>query len=56
MSLTPEQTEIRFRCLELAVGYGAPDLCEQFLAFVTGKSDQTPRQAIDAALDAANVR
>ena len=53
--MTPEETEIRFRCLELAVRAGAPDLREQFLAFVTGKADQTPRQIIDAALDKAGV-
>jgi hypothetical protein len=37
--VTPDQTELRLRCLELAVRAGAPELREQFLAFVTGESD-----------------
>lgn len=49
--LTQEQQELRLRILDLAVRAGSPDLCRHFLDFVTGKSDQSPRQAIDAALD-----
>lgn len=47
--------EMRIEALRLAVAAGHPDLCQRFYEFLTGKSDQTPRQIIDAALEAANV-
>lgn len=54
--------EIRLECLRLAnAGFGErpEDIVVRSRAyydFLTGKSDQTPRQIIDAALEAANVR
>ena len=47
--------EMRIEALRLAVAAGQPDLHIAFYEFLTGKSDQTPRQIIDAALEAANV-
>ncbi|MCB4863199.1 hypothetical protein K7W03_26865 [Sphingobium sp. PNB] len=53
--------EIRLECLRLAnAGFGElpSDIVSRARAyhdFLTGKSDQTPRQIIDAALEAANV-
>lgn len=41
--------------LRLAVEAGDPGLRQQFYEFLTGKSDQTPRQIIEGALEAANV-
>lgn len=51
----PDQ-EMRLECLRLAVQMQLPDMAREFYAFVTGASDQTPREQIDAALDKANVR
>lgn len=59
MALSPPDQEMRFRCLRLAVERqtGAPIAdAHKFHDFVTGKSDQTPRQMIDAALDQADVK
>jgi hypothetical protein len=47
---------IRLEALRLAVQAGDPHFRHQFYDFLTGASDQTPRQIIDAALDAVNVR
>ncbi|MCB4862977.1 hypothetical protein K7W03_25680 [Sphingobium sp. PNB] len=53
--------EIRLECLRLAnAGFGErpEDIVARARAyhvFLTGKSDQTPRQIIDAALDKAGV-
>lgn len=55
MIVTPHNESLRLEALRLAVAAGKPELRQQFLDFLTGKSDQTPRQIIDAALEAANV-
>ncbi len=49
---------LRLRCLELATGVpGEPvETARRFYAFVTAEDAKTPRQLIDAALEAANVR
>jgi hypothetical protein len=57
---TPEEQEMRFRCLQLAHGHEwAPmdvvSRAKDYYAFVTGQPAQTPRQMINAALDKANV-
>lgn len=48
---------LRMGCLELAVkAPGDPlETARQFYAFVTGEDAKTPRQIIDAALEAAGV-
>jgi hypothetical protein len=50
---------LRLRCLELALsqGHGDPVIdAGKFVDFITGEPAKTPRQLIDAALEAANVR
>lgn len=59
--LTPEQTELRLQCLHLAVnGYSEHPTetvkrAQAYHDFLTGKSNQTPREVIDAALTKAGV-
>lgn len=58
MTSNPDHA-LRIRCLELATQTqaGEPvDIARQFYAFVVGEDNRTPRQIIDAALEAANVR
>ncbi|WP_176482815.1 hypothetical protein [Sphingobium sp. D43FB] len=52
--LSPDEF-LRLEALRLAVQAGQPPLRQHFYEFLTGKSDRTPRQIIDAALEAANV-
>jgi hypothetical protein len=56
--MTEQQEELRLRCLELAVRAPGDPLrnARDFHAFVTGEDAKTPRQLIDTALEAANVR
>lgn len=59
MNQDPSITAIRLQCLELAVKNDCGDPvaeAERMFAFVTGAQTKTPRQLIDAALEAANVR
>ena len=53
----PEQL-LRLKCLELALQAPGDPMtnARDFHAFVTGEDSKTPRQLIDAALEAANVR
>ncbi|MEA3050455.1 MAG: hypothetical protein QOG84_2291 [Sphingomonadales bacterium] len=56
--MTDAEREIRERCLETAVRadpVNALELARQFLAFVTGESDLTPRRRVEALLDEAGV-
>lgn len=55
MSRLFDDRDIRLEALRLAVKAGDAGLRQSFYEFLTGKSDQTPRQIIDAALEAANV-
>ena len=55
MSHLMNDREIRLEALRLAVQAGNADLRQPFYEFLVGKSDQTPRQIINAALEAANV-
>lgn len=54
--------QLRLECLRLAhAGNSEPveytvQCAQLYYDFLTGKSDQTQRQIIDAALDVANVR
>lgn len=55
---SPADEELRARLIELAARsdpYGAVKLATEYLAFVKGETDLTPRQKIDAALEAAGV-
>lgn len=60
----PEQQQVAFDCLALTLKHSpghtnASDVltvADQFYAFVTGLPSKTPREQIDAALDAADVR
>lgn len=56
--MTEYQEELRLKCLELAVRAPGDPMANarDFHAFVTGEDAKTPRQVIDAALEAANVR
>lgn len=56
-----EERDIRLACLKLAhEASHSPDevvrRADAYAAFVLGQPVQTPRQIIDAALEAANVR
>ncbi len=53
--MTILDNEQRQLALRLAVEARQPELRQEFYEFLTGKSDQTPRQIIDATLEAANV-
>lgn len=56
--MSPHEQEMRARILEMASRadpHGAVDLARGYLAFVTGESDQSPREKIDAALEVAGV-
>ena len=56
-ALSPDR-QLRLECLRLAVDTHDPDkiaVARRFYAFVACEDDQTPRQRIDAALDAADV-
>jgi hypothetical protein len=66
MRTSQEDREMRIRCLEIATGSQisvSPDFdaagvvyrARAYYDFVTGTSDLTPRQKIDAALDQSNV-
>lgn len=53
-----EDQALRLRCLELALGAPGVDViehAERFYSFVTEAKAKTPRQMIDAALEAAGV-
>lgn len=53
------QEQLRIEALRLALQYGADDpvaVAERFYAFLSGQPTKTPRQLIDAALEAADVR
>lgn len=53
----PTDQALRLRCLELAVEARADvDAARRYYAFVTGEDAKTPRQIIDAALEATGVR
>ncbi len=58
-ALSDYERDQRLECLKLAVeSTGSADavaLARDFYAFVTGESDKSPREIIDAALDQANV-
>jgi hypothetical protein len=56
--MTEQQEQLRLKCLELAVQASGDPMtnARDFHAFVTGEDAKTPRQVIDAALEAANVR
>ena len=56
--MTFDQEQLRLKCLELAVQAPGDPMtnARDFHAFVTGEAEKTPRQVIDAALEAANVR
>lgn len=56
--MTEQEQDLRLRCLELAVRAPGDPMtnARDFHAFVTGEDAKTPRQTIDAALEAANVR
>lgn len=58
LSRDPDQIELRLACLKLAVEVRGDVLedARRFYAFVSGEDAKTPRQLIDAALEAANVR
>lgn len=57
-----DDTVLRLECLRLASGfvaqYGGDAIitASSFYAFATGKTDQTPREIISAALDQAGVQ
>lgn len=56
-----QDIEIRLRCAEIAttatsMGGNSAQTAREIYAFVTGKSDQTPREVVDAALDKAGVK
>lgn len=59
IAMSPREQEIRLECLRLAcgssVGTEAVSFAGEYYAFLTG-GNQTPREAIDAALDQANVK
>lgn len=58
-TLTPPQSELRERMLDLAISTGNSDVigtARRFIAFVTGESDMSPREKINAAMDQADVR
>jgi hypothetical protein len=52
--------ELRVRALELAVstheGHEAVARATNYYAFLTGTSDRSPRETVNAALDAAGVK
>lgn len=56
--LTPDEREMRARLLELATRQDVQPpvkLATEYLAFVTGTSDRTPRETIDATLNEAGI-
>ncbi len=55
---SPDDQELRLKCLSLAAGdpYQAVRLARDFYAFVTGESDLSARDKVNAALDAAGVK
>lgn len=53
MSRLSDDEFLRLEALRLAVQAGFPDFRQSFYEFLTGKSDQTPLEMIDAALGKA---
>ena len=52
------EQELRLRCVDLAMRGDPANVvhtARAIYAFVTGESDKTPREKVNAALDEANV-
>ena len=60
MNRDPDLEAIRLQCLDIAIRSPFPAdpvaAAERMFNFVTGENTKTPRQVIDAALEASGVR